>query len=196
MSHEKKVIGVGGGIGTGKTTVSEIFSGCGARYISADEIGWEVLEEIKDELKNEFGEEIMSGNDIDRKKLRGIVFSDPRHLHRINAMSHPLLKERLLQRIKGVTHGVVVVDAALLFDWPDILAHIDVPVLVTADDRQREYRARKKGIQREVFLRIQKMQKPDREMEPYARYIITNNGSLDDLRLQCRKIYEEIARDC
>jgi dephospho-CoA kinase len=196
MPHEKKVIGVGGGIGSGKTTVSEILAEFGARYISADEIGWEVLADIKDELKNKFGNEIMKDNDIDRKKLRSVVFSEREHLRTLNAMSHPLLKERLLRRIDAVTHRIVVVDAALLFEWPDVLDHIDVPILVTADDRHKERRAREKGIERDKFQNIQNMQQRDQEMKAYARYVITNNGTLDDLRKRCRTIYKEIVNDC
>jgi len=196
MSHEKKVIGVGGGIGSGKTAVSKIFTECGAQYISADEIGWDVLEDIRAELKQKFGNEIMNDNGIDRKKLRTHVFSDIRHLKALNALSHPRLKERLLQRIDALTHGVVVVDAALLFEWPEMLLHIDFPILVTADDVHKERRARKKGIDEETFRRIQTMQKQDEDIMPHARYVITNNSTLDELKMRCRTIYEEIADDC
>jgi dephospho-CoA kinase len=196
MSREKKVIGVGGGIGSGKTTVSKVFTDCGARYISADEIGWDVLDDIKEELMQEFGNEIMQHNDIDREKLRTCVFADIQHLQRLNALSHPLLKERLLQRIDAVTQGMVVVDAALLFEWPEILRRIDFPILVTADDIHKEHRARNKGIDEVTFRRIRHMQKPDEDIIPHARYVITNNGTLEDLRIQCRTIYEEIADDC
>lgn len=196
MPYEKKVIGVGGCIGSGKTTVSKIFTECGAQYISADEIGWEVLGEIKEELKSTFGNEIMRDNEIDREKLRDVVFSDVKHLKRLNGLSHPLLKEKLIHRLDTITGGVVVVDAALLFSWPDILTHIDIPVLVKADDHNRERRVREKGLDRETFLHIQYVQKKDEETEPHARYVITNNGSLEDLRMQCRKIYEEITSDC
>ncbi len=196
MPHEKKVIGVGGCIGSGKTTVSKIFAEYGAQYISADEIGWEVLEEIQEELKNTFGKEIMRDKEIDRGKLRDIVFSDRRHLERLNGLSHPLLKEKLIDRLDAITRGVVVVDAALLFSWPDILAHIDIPILVKADEHNREHRVRKNGMSRETFLKIQNMQERCGETEPHARYVIANNGSLEDLRMQCRKIYEEITSDC
>ncbi len=196
MPHEKKVIGVGGCIGSGKTTVSKIFAEYGAQYISADEIGWEVLEEIKEELKVAFGNDIMKNNNIDRKELREVVFSNIKHLKTLNGLSHPLLKEKLIHRLNAITRGLVVIDAALLFSWPDILTHIDIPVLVKADEQHRERRVREDGMNGETFLKIQNMQKRDKETEPHARYVITNNGSLEDLRLQCRKIYEEITGGC
>ena len=196
MPHEKKVIGVGGRIGSGKTTVSRLFAEYGAQYISADEVGWEVLEEIKEALKTAFGNEIMRDDNIDREKLRDIVFSDVEHLKRLNGLSHPLLKEKLISRLDAIARGAVVVDAALLFSWPDILSHVDIPVLVKADDDYRERRVGEKGIDRETYLNIQNMQKSDEETEPHARYVITNNGSLEDLRMQCQKVYEEIISDC
>ena len=196
MPHEKKVIGVGGRIGSGKTTVSRLFAEYGAQYISADEVGWEVLEEIKEALKTAFGNEIMRDDNIDREKLRDIVFSDVEHLKRLNGLSHPLLKEKLISRLDAIARGAVVVDAALLFSWPDILSHVDIPVLVKADDDYRERRVGEKGMDRETYIHIQNMQKSDEETEPHARYVITNNGSLEDLRMQCQKVYEEIISDC
>ena len=75
MHHGNKVIiGVGGTVGSGKTLVGRIFEELGAHYISADEIGWEVLSDITGELKERFGEIIMDGDIIDKKKLRGVVF--------------------------------------------------------------------------------------------------------------------------
>jgi dephospho-CoA kinase len=107
-----------------------------------------------------------------------------------------LLKEKLISRLDAIARGAVVVDAALLFSWPDILSHVDIPVLVKADDDYRERRVGEKGIDRETYLNIQNMQKSDEETEPHARYVITNNGSLEDLRMQCQKVYEEIISDC
>ena len=98
----KVVIGVGGNVGVGKTAVAEIFRDLGAEYISADAIGWEVLPEISAILRDEFGSQIMNGMDIDKKKLRELVFSDPEKLMFLNRISHPILVKKILHRIEDV----------------------------------------------------------------------------------------------
>ena len=103
MRHGDKVmIGVGGNIGSGKTEVSRIFEDLGAHYISADEIGWEVLPEIIDKLKQRFGKVIIRGDTIDREKLRSIVFLNQKNLDYLNRLSHPILVEKILKKVEGL----------------------------------------------------------------------------------------------
>jgi dephospho-CoA kinase len=192
----KIVIGVGGNVGAGKTAVAEIFKDLGAEYISADAIGWEVLPEIGTILRDEFGSQIMNGMDIDKKKLRELVFSDSEKLMFLNRISHPILVKKILHRIEGVKSDVLVIDAALLFEWDDVYDVIDYPILVTADRDKKVVRARAKGIGEELFEKISAMQEDDEEMATRARYVIENNGTIDELREKCSKIYGEISNDC
>ncbi|MEO0129410.1 MAG: dephospho-CoA kinase [candidate division WOR-3 bacterium] len=196
MKKNKVVIGVGGNIGSGKTTVAKIFQSYGMKYISADRIGKSILPEIADQLRSYFGKDIFSGKKIDRRKLRSIVFSDPKYLKILNNLSHPRLIEKINKEIDGIDKGMVVVDAALLFDWPALLKKVDFPILVKAAIEIKQKRAQKRGIPKKIFFSILKSQKKESEMTKAAKYVIENNGTLWQLKRQCQKIVKELKNDC
>lgn len=193
---DKVLIGVGGTVGSGKTLISRIFRDLGAQCISADEVGWEVLPEITDRLRQRFGERIMKNGQIDKEKLGSIVFSDRHSLDYLNKISHPLLISRILKRVEEIKAGVVVIDAALLFDWPAIYQRADYSILVVSDERVKEERMARKGISKQLFRQILGFQKSDAEMAKRAQYVIENNGTVETLKAQCQKIYRQIKNDC
>jgi dephospho-CoA kinase len=193
---EKVVIGIGGNIGTGKTTVCKIFENFGAHYISADEVGWEILPEVKNTLRKKFGELIMDGDKIDRQKLGTVIFSKKENLTFLNELTHPILVEKIINRIKNIESGIVVIDAALLFNWPDILKKIDYTILVTADDKMKIARAAEKGVNKNLSRKILNFQKKDSEISKQANFIIKNNGTIKALKQECQIIYKEIKNDC
>jgi dephospho-CoA kinase len=196
--HEngRVIIGVAGAICSGKTIVSKIFEELGAHYVSADKIGWQVLPEITDELRERFGENIMTGTTVDRKKLRDIVFSSNDNVAFLNQLSHPRLVKELIARIEEIRTGIVVVDAALLFEWPRVLDIVDHPMLVTASEHVKKERAMKQCMDEDTFSKIQRAQKHRELMKKKAAYVIENNGTFDELREQCTKIFKEIQSDC
>ena len=195
-SGRRVVVGIGGKIGTGKTTVAKIFRDLGAQYISADEIGWEVLPEITDALKEALGQGIMRGTEIDKERLRELVFSDAQKLEILNRVSHPILTKRIIERVRDFESGVVVVDAALLFDWPEVYAIVDFPILVKARHELMVERAKAKGMSKSLFTRIMARQKSEQEMMAKACYVIENNGTIAELRERCQVIYDKISHDC
>jgi dephospho-CoA kinase len=192
----KCVVGIGGNIGTGKTTVVQIFKEFGAHCISADEIGWEVLPKIARVLRERFGEGIMSGSRINKKKLRELVFSDSSNLEFLNRVSHPLLIKRIIDAISNIERGVVVIDAALLFDWPEVYSMVDYPILVKARQDVMLARVKAKGISEDLFMRILSMQKDAEKMAAEAHFVIENNGTVAELRERCLDIYQQIENDC
>ncbi|KPK73705.1 hypothetical protein AMJ87_00850 [candidate division WOR_3 bacterium SM23_60] len=193
---EKVVIGVAGAVCSGKTVVSRIFQQLGAYYISADMIGWQVLPDIADELKERFGEDIMNGGTIDRRKLRDIVFADDDNVAFLNQLSHPRLVSKLIEAIADATARIVVVDAALLFEWPRVLDVVDVPILIVAHEQLQKERAVTEGMDEMTFKRILHAQMDQMLTQKKAAYVIENNGTLDELRERCEEIYQEIQRDC
>ncbi|MDH4210380.1 MAG: dephospho-CoA kinase [candidate division WOR-3 bacterium] len=190
------VIGLAGNVGTGKTTAAKVFADLGASCISADKIGWEVLPEISLMLQRRFGKEIMKGRKIDKIKLRDLVFADRAKLNFLNRLSHPLLVKKIIKEISCVKSGIVIVDAALLFDWPEICALTDYTMLMTARDDIMSARAKAKGIDEKVFSMIRSMQKSEKELSGRADFVISNNGTLTELRKKCKEIYRRIKDDC
>jgi dephospho-CoA kinase len=192
----KLVIGIGGNIGSGKTTVAKIFESYGMRYISADRIGRSVLTEIANELKRKFGNEIFSGSRLDRNKLRNIVFSNPIYLRILNRLSHPRLLKKIYERLDNNRSKMVVIDAALLFDWPGLLKKIDYPILVTSPKMIKRKRALRRNISKKTFYQILQTQQTESAMAKKAKYIIRNSGTLMQLRKQCQRIFKELKNDC
>lgn len=192
----KKIVGIGGNIGSGKTTCARFFRECGARCISADRIGWSVIPHIASSLVRKFGRRILTGNRIDRKKMRRIVFSSEKNLAFLNRLSHPPLVKKIIAAIDRSQSGMVVIDAALLFDWKNLLKKTDYTVLVQSPIAKKEHRSIARGIDKSIFWYIIKQQKKERVMAKTADFIITNDRSLRDLKKQCRAVYREISCGC
>jgi len=127
------VIGLTGGIGTGKSEVARLLQSLGAAVISADEVGHEAYapdSESWREVVDTFGKEILQpSGEIDRQKLGTIVFSDPQQLEKLNAILHPRMARMVADRIQVLrdqSASTVVVEAALLFEagWDSLVDEV------------------------------------------------------------------------
>ena len=127
------VIGLTGGIGTGKSEVARLLQSLGAAVISADEVGHEAYapnSESWHEVVDTFGKEILQpSGEIDRQKLGAIVFSDPQQLEKLNAIMHPRMARMVADRIQVLRDqgaSTVVVEAALLFEagWDSLVDEV------------------------------------------------------------------------
>ena len=187
-------VGLTGGIGTGKSLVSDILNKLGAHVISGDALGHEAyLPGTKgfDQVVGAFGEEIV-GDDgfVDRKKLGPIVFSDPANLDLLNSIMHPLIYEMIKDRMKDVS-GVplVVVEAAVLIEanWQDLFDEICV---VTSDQEIVISRlAERNNLSRnDAISRIQSQMSQD-ERITHAHVEIDNSGTILDLEKAVKDIW-------
>ncbi len=127
------VIGLTGGIGTGKSEAARYLAQLGASVINADQLGHEAYTpqlEAWHKVVGAFGEEILDSNgEIDRRKLGAIVFSNPDQLARLNQIMHPLIArmvEEKIEDLRGKRVEVVVVEAALLFEagWDSLVEEV------------------------------------------------------------------------
>lgn len=175
------IIALTGKLGSGKTTVANIFKGLGANIIDADKLGHELLmkESVKEKLIESFGDEILEENSISRKKLAKKVFNDLDNLKILNSIIHPLLKQRIREKIK---HGLNVIDVALYYklDMEDIS---DKTILVDCSEDKVLKRINNIGL-----LSRRKFQKEIKNPD----YIIDNNGTLEDTKEQVLKIWGEL----
>jgi dephospho-CoA kinase len=184
------IIGLTGGIGTGKTVVSQILEEQGAEILNADLVGHEAYlpgGPAYDDIVAEFGRDVVAEDgSIDRKKLGPIVFADPAKLERLNAIMHPRMKEMMREKLAALGRDgaeIVVLEAAILLEakWDDLTDE----VWVTAVDPEIAARrtSERSGIPVEQVLeRIQKAQMANEERLRRADVVIETSGSLEDTR--------------
>ena len=194
------IIGVTGGIGSGKSTVAGFFEKWGASVIDVDKLGWRVLEEKQQEIKKVFGDKIfqvhriLRNGKIDRKKLGRIVFENPEKKKIFDSIVHPpLIKEleKQLLTLNSQLSTLVFVDCALIYEWR-INNWFDKIILVTSDYPKKLQRLMNSGYtQKEAEDRIHS-QLPDSEKKKTADWIIENNSNLRTLGQNAKRIWDSI----
>jgi len=196
------VIGLTGGIGTGKSSVAAILQEHGAEILNADLVGHEVYlpgRPAYDDIVAEFGTAVVADDGtIDRKKLGPIVFADPAKLARLNAITHPRIKEEMRRRLLDLELAgaqVAVLEAALLFDagWDDLTDEVWVTV-VDAETAARRTSERSGIPVKQVLERIQKAQMASDERVRRSKVIIETSGTLDDTRRRTLEAWGEMRR--
>ena len=194
------VIGVTGGMGTGKTTVSEMFRRMGAVVIDADEISRRLIYPGKPAWKkivSVFGKSILRRDYfIDRKILARKVFSDGRQLKKLTGIIHPLVYRAMRERIAKIKRAdpsaLVVLDAPLLLESGG-REHVDRLVVVTAPRGVQLKRACDKfDIGRSDALRRIRAQMPLKEKVKSADFVIDNGGTLISTERQARAIWKKL----
>ncbi len=183
------VIGLTGGIASGKSVVSQMLADRGAAIIDADKVGHEAYAPgsgCYDAVVAAFGRDIVAADgEIDRKTLGGKVFGNPAERNRLEAIVWPWMRETMQQRVAELRAGgasVVVVEAAVLIeaDWIPI---VDQVWLVTAPpDVARERLMSRNGLTAEQADQRINAQLTNEERAKYAQVIIENSGTLDALR--------------
>jgi dephospho-CoA kinase len=183
-------IGLTGGIGSGKTTVTKILAELGAPIIDADKVGHAIYAPggpAYADMIAVFGNGILADDrTIDRSKLGPIVFTDPAKLKRLNAIVHPKMYARMREMIDAMrTAGEarpIVVEAAILIEANWMPLFNEIWLIVAAKERVIERVQRDRGLARvQVEARI-KAQLSDEERRKHAAFVISNDGTIDDLR--------------
>ncbi len=189
-----KVIGIMGGIASGKTTVAEMIGSIGARVIDADKIGHGLLRtpEVKGKLVRKWGKEILDERGtVDRSKLSRLVFSDAEALRELNNTLHPLILEAIRREIATDETRVVVVDAALLQET-GLTELCDLLVLVVAEERVKKERAVKyRHWSPEEVSRRERFQTPVEQKKRMAHYVINNNFSKEETLKQVKEFLDK-----
>lgn len=192
------VIGVTGGIATGKSTTARFLSEYGAIIIDADEISREIVyphSKVWQRIISQFGRDILCEDEsINRAKLAEIVFSDPAKLKILNEITHSAVIDVIKQRLKELESGAqkaVVIDVPLLIE-ADMQSLVDVLVVVIAkEDTQRE-RLRDRGLNPdEATKRIRAQMSLSKKVE-LADYVIENDGTLEDLKNRVEILWENL----
>jgi dephospho-CoA kinase len=203
-----RVIGLSGGIGTGKSTVASILARLGALVIDADAIVRELQAPgtpMLAEIAAAFGPELIGADgSLDRARLGELVFRDPEARLRLGKIVHPAVGAEMRRRLEAAREarvGLVVLDIPLLFEGRKAGSGsaaqlgFDATVLVyAAEPQQIERQVARDGYSRDEALRRVRSQMPIEEKRALADYVIDNSGSLAATERQARELYERLVR--
>lgn len=196
------VVGLTGGVGTGKSTVSRLFRTLGAEVVDADAIVHELQaagSPLLEQIVEAFGPEVRSSDgELDRPALGAIVFGDTAARKRLNAIVHPAVGVEMARRVAAArARGVplVIVDVPLLLE-NGRQGDFDAVVVVYATEEQQVERQQKRdGITREVARQRLAAQLPIEEKRRLADHVVDNSGSAENTECQVRALYERLTVD-
>jgi dephospho-CoA kinase len=194
-----KLIGLTGGIASGKTSAASILKRLGAAVVDADALAREVVEPDREawrEIVATFGADILqTDRSLDRQKLRAIIFSDPAARKTIEAIIHPRVRALAQKRIAehaAAGDGIVVYEVPLLFEgnlheWlrPVILIACNVTV-------QKQRLQHRDGLDAAAAQKHIDAQMSLEDKRRLADYVIENDGTLEDLERKVRAVLEQI----
>ncbi len=194
--HRLKV-GITGGIGSGKSTVANIFIKLGIPVFFSDIEAAKIISsdrKTRQKIIREFGKTILSDKMVDRKTLARIVFNDNEKLVRLNSIVHPAVREYFIKWEKKQKNAPYIIQEAAILIETGIYKNLDYVILVTAPENLKIKRVmeRDKISKNEVFARM-KAQWNDNKKKKFANVIIVN----DEKKLvlpQVLKIHKKIIR--
>ena len=191
-----RVIGLTGGIGSGKSLAAQFFAELGALVIDADQLARDVIArgtEGFDEIVNYFGDSILKNGDIDRRALGEIVFKDAHALAALEGIVHPRVTAQFNEAVHSLTGDqILVYEIPLLFE-KSAADRFDLVITVEADMELRIARLRAKGLQiSEIQSRIA-AQATREQRVGVADHVLENSGSEDDLLRQVENIWDGLS---
>ena len=190
-------LGLSGGIGSGKSTVSKILSDLGAVVIDADVIAKEVLlpgTSGFESAVSTFGSTIIDNEGtIDRKRLAKLVFENPKELAKLEAIVHPAVVARVAEIRNSLPESAVVVyDTPLMFE-KQLQGQFEKVLMVVSDKELRRTRLLERGLELGDIEARMANQATDEQRVAIADFVIENNGSLEQLREQVAKVWHHIS---
>ncbi|MEK7400369.1 MAG: dephospho-CoA kinase [Candidatus Poribacteria bacterium] len=195
------IIGLTGGIASGKTAIAKLFQDLGATIVDLDSLSHYLLKNdklINEKLVYGFGCGILNDRgEIDRSKLGRLVFDNPDYLNFLNNIIHPrviqLSGEIIQQELANDSSKIIVMDVPLLIEC-NMTDKVDLVVLVYADEETQIQRLLSRGLSESDAIKRIRSQMPFKEKQPFADYIIDNNDSFDDVTKQVKEIWNLIEK--
>ena len=197
------LVGLTGGIATGKSTVSDVFRRLGCVIIDADVLAREVVEPGGPALARivaEFGREALRPDGtLDRKALGAVVFGDADKRKGLEAITHPEIRARLDRRLAELAArsfaGIVVFDAPVMIESGNYRNMDRLVVVVTDEDTQAARLLARDGMTRDEAARRIAIQMPVAEKAKLADYVIDNRGDRAATEAQARKVHAALLKD-
>ena len=189
-----RVIGLTGGIGSGKSTAAAILAGMGADVVDADEIsrqltapGGAALPALREAFGRRF---IAQDGALDRAAMRALAFSDPAARARLEAILHPLIREETQRRLAAATGAYALLVVPLLFESGSWAGRVERVVVVDLDEALQVRRTVGRSRLAESEVRaIMATQWPRWRRLQAADEVLWNGGGLEELRAQCERLH-------
>jgi dephospho-CoA kinase len=185
MTH---IIGLTGGIGSGKSLVAARFADLGITVVNADTVAREVVakgEPALEAIREHFGDDILlPTGELDRRKLREIIFNDPAQKKWLENLLHPIIRVRTIEQLNAATSPYVILESPLLLETDQHLM-VEKIIVVDVDEATQIARASARdGSDVEQIKRIVATQMPRVEKLQKADFVIDNSGSAEATFLQ------------
>jgi dephospho-CoA kinase len=189
------VVGLTGGIGSGKSAVSEQFAALGATVVDTDVIARELTDRggaAVAEVERIFGKEFIAGGAMDRKRMRDHVFADPAAKRALEGLLHPMIRAESARRSVAASGPYVIHVVPLLIESPDYRQRVDrVLVVDCPEDTQVERVRARSGLSADEVRAIMRSQASRAERLAAADDVIDNSGPRDALRKQVAALHQK-----
>jgi dephospho-CoA kinase len=191
-----KVIGLTGGIGSGKTTIASMFKNLGVPVYIADEEAKKLMYSnvIKEKVIKLLGEEAYINNELNRKYISSKVFKDKHLLERLNEIVHPEVGKHFNKWLKTQNGIYVIKEAAVLFENGSY-KNCDKTILIISDEQKRIARVVKRDqTSTDKVVNIIENQWTDNQKIKLANFVIENNSDLESLKTKVYTIHQELVK--
>lgn len=189
------VVALTGGIGSGKSTVGQIFAQLGATVIDSDQLARDVIERGSigfNEVVAKFGDEILKNGEIDRQILASLVFKDPAKRSELEQITHPLIRKAFAKVVSSALPNSIVINQIPLLVESNHDYKFDHIITVSASESIRSERLIKRGLTNEQIKQRMQAQATDQMREDIADSVIVNEKSEQEITDQVEKIWEQL----
>lgn len=187
------VVGLTGGIGSGKSLAAQFFSQLGALVIDADQLARSVIErgsEGFDEVLLRFGDTVLKNGDIDRVALGQIVFENPEAKKDLEEIIHPRIRAEFEEAVGSLNPGQIMVYEIPLLVETNAADRFDFVITVESDAELRKQRLRARGMFHSDIEKRMASQATEEQRRAIADCVLTNDGSEDELLRQVENVWE------
>jgi dephospho-CoA kinase len=196
------LVGLTGGIASGKSLTCRFFREMGAHIVDADQLSRDVVRPFSPawkEVVEAFGQEILApDSELDRPRLAEIIFADEKKRRLLESILHPPIADETALRVaeleKGYPDGIIIVDAALMIEVEQH-ENFEKLIVVFVDEETQARRLMERDLigKADAYRRIEAQMPLTRKIE-FADYIIDNNGSPEHTRQEVERVYGELEK--
>ena len=189
------VVALTGGIGSGKSTVGQIFAQLGAIVIDSDQLARDVMERGSigfNEVVAKFGDEILKNGEIDRQILASLIFKDPAKRSELEQITHPLIRKAFAKVVSSASPDSIIINQIPLLVESNHDYKFDHIITVSASESIRSERLIKRGLTNEQIKQRMQAQATDQMRENIADSVIVNEKSEQEITDQVEKIWEQL----